>query len=62
MTKSHEAQRAEIARKTAEFLENGKEIESVPVEATGDRTLIAIMTGQKRGPQGISYRKDRHDA
>lgn len=62
MTKSHERERAEIARKTAEFLAKGGEVQDIPVEATGDRTLIAIMTGQKRGPQGISYRKDRHDA
>lgn len=61
MTQEHERQRAEIARKTAEFLSNGGKVKEIDHAATGDKALIAWMTGQKRGPVGITYAKKKDD-
>ncbi|QDP55682.1 MAG: hypothetical protein Tp138OMZ00d2C19078241_14 [Prokaryotic dsDNA virus sp.] len=47
MTAKHEAQREKLAADVAAFLESGKEIKQVPLDATGDRFLIAAMAGLK---------------
>lgn len=59
MTKQHDDTRRRIAAETEAFLKSGKRIYQADDSETGDKYLIAIMKGEKVGPQSITYRKDK---